>query len=224
VSAATAMLFFYGPKEVLLPYVIRHHLHGSAADFGWVLSADGVGSILASLALSQRGVPRRHLSFMYGVWAASTLPFIGYALGSHTWQLMLMSLGFGACITAGLIVWTTLLGTRVPAALRGRVNSLDWFISVGLAPVSFALTGPVSAWLGVRATLILAGTIPTVMTAGLLFALGLRREEQRMGPLVGPGEEPEIAPPDLALDGGLPPAYAGAGDSSSTGASTPATS
>jgi hypothetical protein len=223
-SAATAMLFFYGPKEVLLPYVIRNHLHGNAADFGWVLSADGVGSILASLVLSQRGVPRRHLTFMYLVWAVSTLPFIGYALGSRTWQLMAMSLCFGACITAGLIVWTTLLGTRVPAGLRGRVNSLDWFISVGLAPVSFALTGPVAAALGVRTTLILAGTIPAAATATLLFALGLRGEEQRMGPLVAPDGEPEIAPPDLALNGILAPAYAGAGDSSSTGASTPATS
>jgi hypothetical protein len=45
-----------------------------------------------------------------------------------------------------------------------------------------------------------------------------------MGPLVAPDGEPEIAPPDLALDGVLPPAYAGAGDSSNTGASTPATS
>jgi MFS family permease len=227
--AALVMLFFYGPKEVLVPYVIRNHLHGSAGDFGWVLAADGVGSILASLALSQGGVPRRHLTFMYVVWGVSTLSFVGYALGSSTWQLMLMSLWFGACITAGLIVWTTLLGTRVPAALRGRINSLDWFISAGLTPVSFALTGPVAAGLGARTTLILAGTIPTAITLTLLFALGLRTQETRMGPLAS--GHAELAPPDLALepglaDGGLAPAYAGAGDSStsSTGTSTPATS
>jgi DHA3 family tetracycline resistance protein-like MFS transporter len=231
IVAGTAMLFFYGPKEVLVPYVIRNHLHGSAADFGWVLAADGVGSILASLALSQGGVPRRHLTFMYCVWGVSTLSFIGYALGSATWQLMLMSLWFGACITAGLIVWTTLLGTRVPTALRGRVNSLDWFISIGLAPVSFALTGPVATALGARATLILAGTIPTAVTLVLLFALRLPQQEQRMGPLNGPaGADAALAPPDLALDGGLAdgslaPAYAGAGDSSSSaGTSTPAAS
>lgn len=229
VVAATATLFFYGPKEVLVPYLIRNHLHGSAADFGWVLAADGVGSVLASLALSQGGVPRRHLSFMYFVWGVSTLSFIGYALGSATWQLMLMSLWFGACITAGLIVWTTLLGTRVPAALRGRVNSLDWFISVGLTPVSFALTGPVAAGLGARTTLILAGTIPAATTFAILLALRLRSQELSMGPLSGSGEA-ELAPPDLALaaglaDGALAPAYAGAGDSSSSaGASTPATS
>lgn len=227
--AAVATLFFYGPKEVLVPFVIRNHLHGNAADFGWVLAADGVGSILASLALAQGGVPRRHLSFMYLVWALSTLSFIGYALGSATWQLMLMSLWFGACITAGLIVWTTVLGTRVPAALRGRVNSLDWFISVGLTPVSFALTGPVAAGLGARATLILAGTIPTLATVVLLFALRIRTHEMQMGALSAPAET-GIAPPDLALEAGLagaapPPPYAGAGDSSSSaGASTPATS
>ena len=48
----------------------------------------------------------------------------------------------GACMAAGMVVWGTLMSTRVPAELRGRVHSFDWFVSIGLTPISFALTGP----------------------------------------------------------------------------------
>jgi hypothetical protein len=44
-----------------------------------------------------------------------------------------------------MVVWGTLMSRRVPPDLRGRVHSLDWFVSIALTPVSFALTGPVSA-------------------------------------------------------------------------------
>ena len=58
---------------------------------------------------------------------------------------MAASFAFNALETAGTIVWVTLKQREVPAALLGRVSSLDWLISIGLLPISFALTGPVAA-------------------------------------------------------------------------------
>ena len=63
---------------------------------------------------------------------------------------MLASLAFNALETAGTIVWATAKQRHVPAALLGRVSSLDWLISIGLLPLSFALTGPVSGAIGAR--------------------------------------------------------------------------
>jgi DHA3 family tetracycline resistance protein-like MFS transporter len=34
------------------------------------------------------------------------------------------------------------------------VSSLDWLISIGLLPLSFALTGPVSGAIGAQTTLV----------------------------------------------------------------------
>jgi hypothetical protein len=82
-------------------------------------------------------------------------------------------------IAFGMIVWTTRMATRVPEQLRGRVNSVDWFVSIGLAPASFALTGPVSSLIGVRDTLLVAAIIPAVSTFALLFLTGMRAEETR---------------------------------------------
>ena len=39
----------------------------------------------------------------------------------------------------------------------GRVSSLDWVLSLGLAPLSYALTGPIADELGARPTLLGCG-------------------------------------------------------------------
>jgi hypothetical protein len=83
-----------------------------------------------------------------------------------------------------MVVWGTLMSSRVPAPLRGRVHSLDWFVAIGLTPVSFALTGPVSKAIGTDATLVLAGVVPIVVCAVLYVVAGLRRDED-LHPLLG---------------------------------------
>jgi hypothetical protein len=91
---------------------------------------------------------------------------------------MLASLAFNALETAGTIVWATAKQRHVPAALLGRVSSLDWMISIGLLPLSFALTGPVSGAIGAQATLVWAGLIGGVVTLGALFLPGMRAIER----------------------------------------------
>ena len=67
----------------------------------------------------------------------------------------------------------------------------DWLISIGLLPLSFALTGPVSGALGARTTLIAAGLLGGVVTFAALLLPGMRDVEAartesagRRGPLV----------------------------------------
>jgi hypothetical protein len=64
------------------------------------------------------------------------------------------------------------------------VHSLDWFVSIGLTPVSFALTGPVSKAIGVDTTLVLAGVLPMMVCVVLYVVAGLRRDED-LHPLLG---------------------------------------
>jgi hypothetical protein len=50
---------------------------------------------------------------------------------------------------------------------------------MGLLPLSFALTGPVSAALGPQATLIAAGALGAVVTLAALLLPGMRAVEGR---------------------------------------------
>ena len=181
ISAAFAYLVFMGPTEVLLPYVVKNGLHGTAGELGMVFAAGGIGSIACAVLMGQRGHPRRDITFMYVVWTAATLAVAGYGLATAVWQLMAACLAFNALETAGTIVWATIKQRHVPAAMLGRVSSLDWLISIGLLPLSFALTAPVAAAVGARTTLIGAAAIGGVITLAALFLPGMRDVEGKEG-------------------------------------------
>src|SRR6185312_4754186 len=92
VSAAHAYLVFLGPTEVLLPYVVKNDLHGSALDLGIVLAAGGGGAIGATYAMAERGHPRRWIPLFSICWTVATLAVVGYAVGRSVPQLMLACL------------------------------------------------------------------------------------------------------------------------------------
>jgi MFS family permease len=189
-AATFAYLMFMGPTEVLLPFVIKNRLGGSASDLGFVFACGGIGAILAAIVMGQRGTPRKHITFIYVVWTLSTLAIAGYGLAHFTWQVMAACFAFNALETAGTIVWATTKQRLVPSRLLGRVSSFDWFISIGLLPVSFALTAPVAALIGARATLIGAGLLGGGVTFAFLFLPGMR-DVERSGAIFADGDPGE---------------------------------
>jgi transmembrane secretion effector len=178
VSAAIAYLLFMGPTEVLLPFVVKNRLSDGAGALGLVFAAGGLGSLLCAIVIGQRGLPRRVLTFMYICWTLATLAIAGYGLSSQLWGLMIASVAFNSLETAGTIAWATTKQRLVPAELLGRVSSLDWLISIGLLPVSFAITGPVSAALGLRTTLVGAGVLGAAVTFAALLIPGVRQMDE----------------------------------------------
>ena len=72
-----------GPAEVLLPYVVKNELGGSAADLGLVFAAGGLGSVGCAVVIGQRGLPRRDITFMYVAWTLATLAVAGYGLATR---------------------------------------------------------------------------------------------------------------------------------------------
>lgn len=190
-AATIAYLLFWGPADVLLPYIVRNEMGGSARDLGFILAVGGLGAILAAIVMAHRAQPRRHVTFMYAVWTVSTLAVAGYGLSRYAWQAMIAAFVFNALEAAGTIVWATTKQRLVPNRLLGRVSSFDWFISIGLIPVSYALTGPLAAWLGARTTLVLAGVFGAIATAAFLFLPGMRNTERSPAPASDDALEPE---------------------------------
>src|SRR5438093_8001830 len=178
-SAAIAYLVFLGPAEVLLPYLVKNELHASAGTLGLVLAAGGRGAVGAAAYMGHRGHPRRDVTVMYMTWTIATLAIAGYGIANAAWELMLVCLVFHALEAAGTIVWATIKQHHVPGTMLGRVSSLDWLISIGLLPLSFALTAPVAAVFGARTTLLGAAVIGAVVTLAAYFLPGIRDIEGR---------------------------------------------
>jgi MFS family permease len=175
VTAAIAYLLFMGPTEVLLPFIVKHRFADGARDLGLIFAAGGLGSLACAVAIGQFGLPRSGLTFMYLAWTVATVAVAGYGLANGLWGLMLASVLFNTLETAGTISWATAKQHHVPTQLLGRVSSLDWLISIGLLPLSYALTGPISAALGARQTLIWAGVLGAVVTFVPLLSRRVRR-------------------------------------------------
>jgi DHA3 family tetracycline resistance protein-like MFS transporter len=184
-AAAFAYLLFMGPTEVLVASVVKNDLGGTAADLGLVFAAGGIGSVLCAVLMGHTGLPRRTITFMYLAWTAATFAVAGYGLATSVWQLMAACFVFNALETAGTIVWATAKQTHVPAALLGRVSSLDWLVSIALLPLSFALTGPVSEAVGTQETLVGAAVLGGIVTFAALFLPGMREIEVASAPARG---------------------------------------
>src|SRR3954470_8526958 len=197
-AAALALLCFWGPMEVLLPYLVKNELGGGASAYGLVVAGGGLGAITASVALGQRGLPRRVVLALYVFWAfgSGLMALIGVVPAS--WQAALVYFVMSGCLAAGLIIWVTLLQRHVPPELLGRVESLDWFVSVSLVPLSFLLVAPVSAAIGAEATLLAGGVLAFVTTLGSLAVPGVRDIERRQPPATAP-ESKERPPATVGL-------------------------
>ena len=175
--AFVAVFFFVGPFEVLAPFVISERVGGGSAEFGLLLAMFGVGSALGAVVISSGSLPRRYLTVMLVAWGGGGLPLILMGLSSELWILCVAVFVVGASDAIGLVIWGTLLQIRVPDALRGRVSSLDFFVSLSLLPASMALAGPAGEAFGLTAVFLVAGIAPIAAAVVAYVAGGMRSDE-----------------------------------------------
>jgi len=175
--ALALVLFIVGPLEVLLPFAIRDNLGGGADDYGLALAAFGVGGAAGALAISSRRLPRRYLTVMILMWGLGSLPFAVVGVAEALWVMFAALFVVGATYSAAMVIWGTLLQRRVPDGLRGRVSSLDFFVSLALMPVSMAIAGPAGAAFGLAAVFLVAGFVPVLLAAAAILVPRLDRDE-----------------------------------------------
>jgi MFS family permease len=170
---------------VLGPTVAKAHLGGAGA-WGVILAFQGGGSVVGGL-VALRLQPRRPL-------VAATLLCVPIALvlallGAAAPVPLLCAAGFVAAVglTCGDILWFTTFQLQIPDHLISRLSSFDWFGSVALNPLGYALVGPLASVLGVATTLYLAAALNLVVSLGVASSPAVRRLERR------PAAEPVTA-------------------------------
>jgi DHA3 family tetracycline resistance protein-like MFS transporter len=169
---------FIGPVEILVPFVIKNRLALGPEALGLMFAVGGIGALVMSVVIGVAGLPRRRVTVMYIGFAGGVGATALYGAMTSLWQALAISFVVQASFMLGQVIWTTMLQQLVPRELLGRVSSLDWMVSLGLVPVSYALTGPVSAVLGPDSTLIAAGLLGAVLMGALLFVRGVRDPER----------------------------------------------
>lgn len=177
ISSMLSLLLFVGPEEVLLPFLVKNRLELGADALGLIFAVGGVGAIVMAVIVGQAGLPRRTITVMFVSWTVAVLMIGGFGLMTELWHALILSAASAALFELGAIIWFTLLQQLVPRDLLGRVSSLDWLVSIGLVPLSFALTGPVAGLIGPETTLLVGGIVGSLAMISLLFVPGVRDPE-----------------------------------------------
>jgi len=163
--SAAINLGFTGPIGVGIPYLADTRFEGGSAAFGIIASGFGAGALAGAIvAGTVRYVPR--LGTLTGVIMAGLgigLALLGNAPNVPIAVVIATAIGLGVGFTnVRVIAW---LQARTPEDLRGRVMSVTLMGSVGLAPLSLAVSGFVIDFGAVSLLFWLAGGL--IVTAAL---------------------------------------------------------
>ncbi|TML55942.1 MAG: MFS transporter [Actinobacteria bacterium] len=166
---------------VLGPLVAHDHLGGAQA-WGLILTAGAVGGVVGGLT-GYRIRPGRPVAAAFAVWAIGAILPFSLVPPLPVLAIMAASAILSATIIFGNTLWETAMQQEVRPDRLARVGSIDWLLSLCLMPTGQALAGPVSGALGVRATLVLAGTLMCVPNLCVLaFVREVRQLRRRDTP------------------------------------------
>lgn len=174
--AVVLVFMVIGPIEVLLPFAIRE-LGSDANGHALVLAAFGIGGAVGALLVSSRKLPRRYLTVMIWLWGLGSAPMALLGIVDALWMMVAAVVLVGVTSAGANVIWGTLLQRRVPDGMRGRVSSLDFFVSLILMPASIAVAGPAGALLGIPLVFVLAGLVPIALSALALWLGRLKADE-----------------------------------------------
>ncbi|WP_418956526.1 MFS transporter [Streptomyces tritici] len=176
VVIALSDLGFVGPLNVGLA-VLADTRGWGASGIGWVLAGFGVGAGATSLLLTVRGrVPRAGAVMAWTlVLGAASIGALAYVPRLPAAVAVAVSIGLLAGLSGSLC--GSLVQTHCDPAYLGRVTSVSSFFSLGVAPLTFPLTG---AAIGLWGPGPVFSASCAICALGGLYALGvpaLRRAE-----------------------------------------------
>jgi MFS family permease len=164
--------------SVFLPIFASDVLHRGAKGFGLLMSAAGVGAVLGALYFagrtSYKGLAR---------WIAGTALTAGTGLilfsQSHVFWIsagVLLFVGFAA--TVQMAATNTIVQSRVPDELRGRVMAVYATMFMGVQPIGSLIAGGVAKHIGAPSTLAVFGVLVLIGSLVFLFRVALRLRQQ----------------------------------------------
>ena len=150
VAAGIANAVMFTPMAVLLPFLLRHTFHDSKVVVGYTFAVMGLSGAVGALVASNLKTPRRRIRVMWTFWTISSLSGLIVGFATNFWEVMIFPLVASPLLLLGNVIWQSMMQTEVPRDLLGRASSVDWFMSLGLAPIGLVVAGLLATEWGVR--------------------------------------------------------------------------
>jgi MFS family permease len=169
-----------GGATTLLPIFAKDILHVGPTGLGWLRAAPSIGAVCVSLGIAHaRPFKKAGKTLLWAV-AGFGMATIIFGLSRSFWLSLLMLFILGGLDNISVVIRSTLLLTRTPDAMRGRIAAVNTlFIAASNqlggfeSGVAAQLFGPIIAVAGGG-----VGTILVVLCVALLWP-----EMRRLGTL-----------------------------------------
>jgi len=170
---------YVGQSGVMTPLLVRDVLSGNAETFGVLISAYGVGTIVASVVVAQLRIRRPgRLLFAFELLAAICVLAIGLVPILPAVVVFMALTGVG--LASSTVIWEAMLQRRVPENLLGRVASIDLLGNSLINPIGPLAAAALVGSIGAAGAFAVAGAYAVAFASiGLVVSPVRRMEEAR---------------------------------------------
>jgi MFS family permease len=181
---------FFASATTMMPIVARDILQVGEVGYGFLISAQAIGSVAAGVIVSQLPVIRKQGPVFLSAVIVFGLATIAFGLSNTFMLAMLALILIGAADTVSTIIRNTIRQLQTPDHIRGRMTSINQIFFQGGPQLGEVESGLVAAAFGVPFAII-SGGVGTIIAA---FLIMLKWPQLRK--YDGPEVQPSAAPAD----------------------------
>ena len=152
---------------VFLPIFASDIFHSGARGLGLLMSSAGVGAVLGALHFAARTEFKGLARWIAGTSAMCGIGLVLFSQSRVFWVSMAVLFVVGFSATVQMAATNTIVQSRVPDELRGRIMAVYATMFMGVQPIGSLLAGGVAKRIGAPYTLAIFGLL--VMAGSLVF-------------------------------------------------------
>ena len=160
--------------SVFLPIFADDILHGGARGLGLLMSSAGVGAVVGALHFAARTEFKGLARWIAGTSMSCAIGLVLFAGSRVFWMSMVVLFVVGFSATVQMAATNTIIQSRVPDELRGRIMAVYATMFMGVQPVGSLLAGGIAKRIGAPHTLELFGLLVLVGSLVVLFRVVMR--------------------------------------------------
>ena len=172
-----SLMSFLGMQySVFMPIFARDILHVGPSRFGWLMSSAGIGAVIGALHFAARTNYKGLVESIAATSATFALGLMFFSQSRIFWfsTAMLLVVGFSA--TSLMAATNTIVQSRVPDELRGRIMAVYATMFLGVQPLGALIAGGMAKRIGAPSALTASGAVCLIGTLIFLFRVVMRMD------------------------------------------------
>jgi MFS family permease len=171
---------FFGGAVALLPIFANDILRVGPSGLGWLRAAPAIGAGLMSFWLAHQASIRHGGLALLASVAMFGMATIGFGLATAAWLSFLMLFLTGVFDAVSVVLRISLVQTRTPDALRGRVAAVNGLFIASSNQWGAVESGLAAQWLGTVPSVVFGGTA-TILVVVAIGVMSRQLREWRHG-------------------------------------------